>query len=187
MRNLTSEMISGLEENCQPIILGVFEFDSGTVGMFTGIGTIEWNGITFYGGGNLIGFSKISETQDLQAKNLILSLNSVDTSLVTVALSENVRNRPFRLYLALVDPDGPDSNGNIFIDDPYRIFSGLMDTFEITDDGKSATISLSIENILLLGQRSKISRYTDEEQRKKHPSDKGFEFINRLQDREISW
>lgn len=188
MRDLTDDMASEISEaSIVPHLLAVFEFESGTIGMWTGIGQITWNGTTFHGGGDLIGVSPIQETQELQAKNLTLTLNGISSSLVATSLTENVKNRPLRIYLGFVNPEGPDSDGNIFIDDPYRIFSGLMDTFEFTDDGNKANIRLSVENILLIGQRSKISRYTDEDQRIKFPGDLGLQFINRLQDREIVW
>lgn len=188
MRNLTAEMAAGIVEGgVLPNLLGVFEFDSGTVGMWTGLGQIDWNGITFSGGGNLIGVSPIEETQELQAKGQVLSLNGISSALLATSLTENVKNRPLRIYLSLTDPNGPDSDGDIFIADPYRVFSGLMDTFEFTDDGEKANIRLSVENILMIGQRAKISRYTDEEQRQRFPDDMGLEFINRLQDREIVW
>lgn len=208
MRNLTSGMSTGFSQNfVVPHLLGVFEFESGTLGMWTGLNSIEWNGITFYGGGNLIGISPIEETQELQAKGVVLSLNGISPDLVATSLTENVKNRALRIYLALLgdgiitDPDtglpitDPDTGEPItdpdfvggFLSDPYRIFSGLMDTFEFTDDGTRADIRLSVENILLIGQRSKVARYTDEEQKKRYTGDKGLEFINRLQDREIVW
>lgn len=70
---------------------------------------------------------------------------------------------------------------------PYRIFSGIMDVPEYSTDGRTADIRLSVENVLIIGQRSKLSRYTNEDQRKLYPLDRGLEFINQLQDKEIVW
>lgn len=208
MRNITVDMANGLSDaNVTPILFSIFEFDSQTIGMWTGYGVFNWEGYELHGGGNFIGISPINETQDIEAKGVVLSLNGIASDLVATALTEHVKNRPMRTYLALMerqailDPDtgfpilNPDTGeplydpagGYTFVDEPYRIFSGLMDTFEIADSAKTADIRLSVENVLLIGQRAKISRYTDEQQRKYYPSDVGLNFINRLQDREVVW
>ena len=62
-----------------------------------------------------------------------------------------------------------------------------MDVIEFTDTGDTADLRLSVENILITGQRTKISRYTAEQQKAKYPNDKGLDFINQLQDKSIVW
>lgn len=180
-------------------------FDSQTLRMWTGYGTLTWMGNDFFGGGNFIGISPIDETQDTVAKGIVASLNGISSNLISVALTERCRGRPFRLYLAAVDTrqyieteDGTgrveleDGSGHVllenqFVDMPYRIFSGIMDTMEFSDNGETADIRLSVENILITGQRTKIRRYTSEDQKKYYPLDQGYDFINQLQDKEIVW
>lgn len=191
--------------NVSPVLMAEMYFDSGTIGMWTGVGTLTWGDKTFFGGGNLIGVSPIEETQELQAKGLTATLNGISSTLIALALLEKIRGRPFRLYLGIVDSrqyvateDEPgrvmieDGSGyvlleNSLVDSPYRIFSGLMDYMEFTDNGKTADIRLYVENILIVGQRAKIGRYTNEDQRKRYSGDKGLEFINQLQDKEVVW
>lgn len=207
MRDLGDNLDEVTQARVKPILLAQFDFDDGTIGMWTGFGVFEYDGITYHGGGDLIGISPIEETQELQAKGLVLSLNGISSDLVSIALDENVKNRAVRIYLAfigdgtIIDPytsftiTDPYTGNNILdpyatyslLGAPYRIFSGLMDTFEITDNADNATIRLSVESILLKGQRAKVSRYTDEDQRKRFPTDMGLEFINILQDREVVW
>lgn len=206
MRNISAELKAELISNSvEPILLAEMFFDSGTIGAWTGIGDFTWNGKTFFGGGNFIGVTSIDETQELQAKGLTVSLNGISTSNISLALNERVRGRPFRLYVGTMNTrryvateDTPgrvkleDGSGyvlleNQFIGEPYRIFAGKMDYMEFTDNGDSADIKLAIENDLIIGQRPKIGRYTNEDQRKRYPNDKGLEFINQLQDKEIVW
>lgn len=206
MRNLTPEMAAEYaSSNVIPALLAEMQFDSSPLFMWSGIGNLEWLGNTYIGGGNLVGISSIEETQDLQAKGIICSLNGIPSNLIATALIEKSRGRPFRLYAASVattqfvateDDDGrvelEDGTGyvlleNQFVDNPYRIFSGLMDVMEFTDDGKTAQIRLSVENSLIIGQRTKVQRYTQEEQRKLYPGDKGLDLINQLQDKEVIW
>lgn len=206
MRNLTSDMATEFSSrNTAPALLAELFFDTGTLRLWTGIGDLTVGDDTYTGAGNLIGISSIQETQELQAKGIVCTLNGISASIISLSLNERSRGRAFKMYLAVVDTsqyvsneagDGlielEDGSGyvkleNSLVDSPYRIFSGLMDVMEFTTDGKTATVRLSVENVLIKGQRAKISRYTQEDQRKLYPTDKGLEFINQLQDKEIVW
>lgn len=205
MRNLSPDMIAEYSgPSVSPALLGELYFDSATLRMWTGYGTLTYNGEDFFGGGNFIGVSPIDETQETHAKGIVVSLNGIPSNLIAAALLERSRGRPFKLYLGSVvskryvaTEDEPgivktedDSNillENQLLDSPYRIFSGLMDVMEFTDNGEEATIRLSVENSLIIGQRPKIGRYTMEDQKKRFPEDTGLDFINQLQDKEIVW
>ena len=206
MRNLTTDMATEFASaNVQPILMAEMLFDSGTLGVWTGYGTLVWGDKTFVGGGTLIGLSPIQETQDTQAKGLVCSLNGIPASLIALALLEKTRGRPFKLYLGAVSTtqyvateDEPgallleDGSGYVLLESnlvetPYRLFSGLMDIFEFQDDGQTANLRLSVENILIIGQRNKVRRYTNEDQRKSYPNDRGLEYMNSLQDKEVVW
>lgn len=192
-----------ISNSVQAAVMAEFFFDSQTIGMWTGYGTITYGEKEFLGGGNFVGVSPVTESQDLKANGVVLSLSGIPSNLVAVALAEKVKRRKVNLYIGIVGQkyvvktEGNDDvltedGGNVlvenqFLDEPYRFFSGLMDYFEITNSGESAEIRLFVENALIIGQRPKISRYTDEDQKRKFPDDRGFEFINRLQDREIVW
>lgn len=206
MRNISPDMIAEFSSSyVSPVLLGEAYFDTSTVRMWTGYGNLDWLGNTFFGGGNFIGVSPIDETQELQAKGVTVTLNGIPSSLIATALTERSRGRPFRLYLASVQTrryvatedepgtvllDGESGSvllENQLIDVPLRIFSGLMDVIEFVDDGTEATLRLSIESSLIVGQRQKIGRYTKEDQRKRYPDDAGLDFINQLQDKELVW
>lgn len=205
MRNLTSDMVAEFTgEATYPALLAEMFFDSGTLGMWTGYGTLNWGEKTFLGGGNLIGISVVQETQDIQAKGLVVSLNGISSSLIALSLLEKCRGRPFRLYLASVSTSNfialEDDTGlvlaedggriileNQLIDSPYRLFAGLMDVIEFVDNGQTADIKLNVENALIVGQKPKLERYTSEDQKKRFPTDKGLDMISQLQDKSIVW
>lgn len=215
----------------KPLLLAQLYFASGTAYVWNGIGEITWEGNTYVGGGQFVGVTPVEETQQLEAKGIVVSLNGISANLIALALADGqTRGRPFRLYLGYTDADYiiteatgilaengdaiiselneilvfengaaetgdiiAGENGDLFITEtvnvstPYRLFAGIMDVPEYSTDGKTADIRLSIENILIIGQRSKISRYTNEDQRKLYPTDRGLEFINQLQDKEVIW
>ena len=203
-RNLTPEMQTEFEgQTISPALLVEFEFDSATLRMWTGVGDLEYLEEIYTGGGNLIGISAIEETQELEAKGLVFELTGIPQNLIATALTEKTRGRPCRLYIAsvsttrvvatedggtvLTEDGGAVLLENQLVDSPYRIFTGLMDVLELEDTGQTATFRLSAESTLITGQRNKVKRYTDEEQKKLYPDDRGLEFINSLQDKEVEW
>lgn len=207
MRNISSELVEEYSSgNVYPALLAELFFDSQTLGMWSGYGDLEWKGFNFIGGGNLIGISPVKETQDSSAEGIVCTLTGIPSSLISLSLNERVTGRPFRLYIASVNTKSSvlteddadkgyiltETGGKIILEnqfttEPYRIFSGLMDVLEFSDNGDTAAIRLSVENVLIRGRSSKVSRYTPEEQKRKYPSDMGLDLINQLQDREVVW
>lgn len=205
MRDITTEMAAayGGANVAYPALLAELEFDSAPLYMWTGLGSLVWDGKTYIGGGNLVGISDIDENQGLEATGIVVSLNGVPSNIVSLAFNESARGRPFKLYLAASIPDGEllledgdnlltEDGGNFLLEpqivsEPYRIFSGLMDTMQILDSGETSTITVTVESIMIVGQRSKVRRYTKEDQKRIYPNDKGLDFINSLQDKEIVW
>jgi len=212
VRDLTTNMAAEIEaNNLMPVLLAEFEFDSATLYMWSGTGTLTWDGNDYLGGGNLVSISTMEETQELQAKGIVCTLSGIPSTLIAAALLERTRGRPMRLWLGCIDPSSDDvrlledggyrllEDGsyrlleeghvppNTLVEDPYRVFTGLMDVIEGSDNGEAALLRLSVESALIIGRRSKVARYTSEEQRKRYPTDRGLEFINQLQDKEVVW
>jgi hypothetical protein len=62
-----------------------------------------------------------------------------------------------------------------------------MDTMTISESGSYSTISISVENKLVAFERTKVRRYTAEDQKIDHPTDKGFEYVTAIVEKEIIW
>ena len=181
MRDIDSTLADVLSGKIADVALfAEMVFDSGTLHMWTGIGNITWDFKTFIGGGNLVGVSSFQETQELQARGLELSLSGIPEEQIAVALTENTRGRPFKMWLASVQ------NG-VVIGTPYRIFTGIMDSLAMKDTGRDATLVLKVESSVIIGQRNKVRRYTAEDQSKYYPSDTGLKGINSLIDKGVTW
>ncbi len=71
--------------------------------------------------------------------------------------------------------------------DPYLLFSGRMDTMNISDDGERANITVSCESRLIDLNRPKVRRYTQVDQQTEFSGDKGLDFISSLQEKSIRW
>lgn len=185
-------------------LLAEFDFDSQTIGSWTGYGTLSWGEKSFVGNGNMVSISDVTETQDLNAAGISFRLSGIASTNIALAKQERYQNRPCRLWIAnvlvnaavaLEDDSGvvlTEDGGrllleNQLLDSPYQIFSGVMDVMSFVDNGDEATITLSAENILTLLKRSKVRRYTAEDQKARYPGDRFFDFVAQLQDKEIVW
>ena len=78
-------------------------FDSGTIRIFTGSGTLPINGNNFTGSENIISISTVEETSDIKATGLTIAFSSYSDSLVTKAIKEQYQNRLLNVYYGHFD------------------------------------------------------------------------------------
>jgi len=62
-----------------------------------------------------------------------------------------------------------------------------MDEMNIDEGPDFGTIELKVENKLIDLERARVRRYTSGYQKSKFPNDKGLDFVEDLQDKEIVW
>jgi len=182
MRNLTLGAQTALESSAvRPVFLVSCGFYDQTIYMWTGIGNLSWNGQTWVGVGNLGTISPIAEVIATQAQGITLSLSGIPQNLLNEALGQVTTAKQAQVYLGFLD-----NSGNI-IADPIPAFVGLMDQPSIDLSTESATISISVENRLSDLNRARGGRYTEQDQRARHPNDGGLKYVAWLQDQFINW
>jgi hypothetical protein len=187
-RDLTSELAAAfLAVRVEPVILVNLEFNSGWVYLWTGIGTVVWNGNTYYGvilpGGTVLGkISALAETTDLEAQSVSLSLSGVPPDVIQDAIADCQVGLGAKIFLGAFDP----SSGTI-LPDPFCAWGGFTDIPAITDDGRTATVSITVESRLVDLQRSTQWRYTHQDQQLFSAGDLGFIFVGSLQTANITW
>lgn len=181
-RDLTNGTKSEIEASClSPVVLVEMFFTGGTLRLWTGYGTLTWNGHDFTGSGLLMGFSGFEENADLQAAATKFTLTGVPVSILSLALAEDYQNRKISCYFAVLDQQGA------LIDSPYLIFSGKMDVMEAQDSGATCTIALNAESDLVDLRVVRSRQYTAEDQKTYFPNDRGFDYVAKIEDLEISW
>jgi hypothetical protein len=207
-RDLTTEVAEILGWRVLPIVfLAEFEFDSGTVRLWSGNGSLTYNGNEYTGLGGLTSISAYKETQSLVAQGISFQLTGIPEEYTALALNENPRRRRCRLIIAFRKQDIPlmldDStpllldasthmlleHGNLFelVDSPVVWFEGLMNTMPMRDDGGTSTIIINADNEMVQLQQRKTGRYTDEYQRARYPGDTFFSLLAQNQDKVFTW
>lgn len=181
-RSLTSAMQSAVTADLvRPITLVQCAFDSGNLNLWNGIGNITVDSVDYVGAGTLLSISAISESAELTANGITVALSGVTEPLISKARDEDYQGRELKVLLGIINEDGTVSV------DPVVVFSGFMDTMVLNDGGETATIQVTVENRLIEFERTRIRRYTAEDQKIDYPNDKGLEFVAEMAEKEIVW
>jgi hypothetical protein len=164
----------------QPAFLFEGEFSGQAIRTWSGVGELNWDGRVWDGFGALMGISNIGEDNEISAKGITVTLTGVPSEIISLALQDCRQGSAGIVYLGFI-------SGNQIINDPVLMFQGRLDVVEINEDDETSSISLNYESRLIDLQRSKVSRFTDEDQRREFPGDFGCAFVVSLQDKNIRW
>lgn len=181
-RSISSAMQAALTADLvRPIVLVQCAFDSGDLNLWNGIGNLTVNSVEYVGAGTLLAIGQIAESSELQANGLTVTLSGITEPLISKARDEDYQGRELKVLLGAMD------DTNEVISNPVIVFSGFMDTMTITDSSETATIQVNVENKLIEFERTRVRRYTAEDQKIDYPTDRGLEFVADMQEKEIIW
>jgi len=181
-RTLSSGMVTVSESSAlAPFFLVEMYFTSGYVRVWSGLGQLTWNSVTWEGVGNLGTFEPLAETQDFVANGANLRLSGIPSDMIAIALGQHYQGRPASIYFGAMD-----SAGAVIVD-PVKIYAANMDTMEIDEQGETCSIIIRIESEAVSLKRAREWRYTHEDQQIDYPGDLGFEYVASLQDKDIIW
>lgn len=181
-RSMTTTMQAAIQKAVvRPAILYQGQFKDGTLNLWSGIGQLRWNNLVWEGAGKLLTISPVEETDQQQASGIVVSLTAVPSSHIALSLASVQRNLPGQIWLALID-----ESDNV-IEKPQTIFRGRLDSVTIDDGPDEAVMKASYENEMITLEHAREVRYTDQEQQRLFPGDKGLEFIASLQDKTLRW
>jgi hypothetical protein len=155
-------------------------FASGAVRLNGSATDLVVDGQLFLGVGLLGAITTVTETADLQSAGISLTLSGVPRDAVTLARSDAYQNRRATVWEVLLDQ----ASGTVIAS--AIIFRGRMDQMNIRL-GEVATVEVTAEDRLTDMDRAALTRYTDEDQRRRYPTDRGFEFVSATAEKEIIW
>lgn len=180
-RTVPAALLTALDSDEIEVFYAVdLDFDSGNMRLWTGYGDKTINGQTYTGTGNLLIIEGLEEVSDLSARGTTLTLNGLDSAIVSYALTEEYQGRLVTIYWGVGS-------------ETVEVFSGFMDKMTIQDTGETSTISLTVESRLVVLERSSVRRYTRESHaavrssKSLSGSDTFFDWTTQLQDKQIVW
>lgn len=202
-RDLPEDFVSGLQ---QPVVRPFFaveiDFSSGPLYVWSGYGELLIDGKLYLGAGQLLNLSSIEETTEIEAKGATITMSGIPSTFLALALTEPYQGRECKIYFGLSL-----TNRSITTQDEFvvttenlfefqtengtrylsEIFSGELDQMNISENAETATIAITVENVLIKLERPVVRRFTNEDQKSRFPTDRGLEYVASLQDKEIFW
>lgn len=170
---IISAMAAGTFE---PLILIEMAFDGGDFNIWNGKGPKTVDGIDYTGAGELLSLTEMEETSKVEARGLQVTLTGIPSDLVALALGEPFQNRNCTVRIGF---EGSDATA--------VLFKGKIDQMPIDEGPEFSTISVLVENDMVILDRKKQLLYTDASQKARHPGDKFFGFVARLGRRPLNW
>ena len=205
-RTLDASIISALSSgDIEPFFAFKMEFDTTTLLLYTGLGTITIGSDTYTGVGSLLSFTNVEESADIGAKKVTITLSGVPSTNLSLALTEPYQGREVTILFGirnanvvyLIDENGDfiltEQGGLIDVTDSTEpnasstLFVGYIDQMDITEGPETSSISVVLESKLLELERSRVLRYTSAIQKALYTGDKGFDFVDELQGQTFNW
>jgi len=202
-RDISQSTIDSLDDDVlYPFFAVEMLFDGNqTLRLWTGYGTLVYQGQEWYGTGSMLQIDSVEETTEIAARGASLTLSGIPQSVLSLALSEPYQGRQANIYFGnftkgIILQENSDyillENGNRIALEAGRtnlsqIFAGYMDQMNIEETADTCTVQLTLENKLVDLERPRVARFTSAYQKSLYSNDKGLEFVESLQDKEIVW
>lgn len=181
-RGLTGNQLAAVAAGHRIIVpLVEFYFDSGLLLLTMGPWDITTPTGTYVHAGPLLYIKQPTE-QIGSSQGLEIGMSGLDTSVITLATTEPYMGRTVRLLKAYLDP-----NSNAVIDSPKAWFIGRMRSMTITEDNTMASVAVQAEHYEVELTRAAPLRYTDADQQRLHPGDRGCEWAASTANTTIIW
>lgn len=181
-QGIDSAISNRLGDDHQSIFIAVkAEFDTDDILLWSGTDDITINSETYTGAGSLLTISGVEEGREIKSTGISIALSAMDDTVLSYALNENYQNRPITVLLGFL------MGGSNEVAGVMTLFKGRMINITVTDDPNGSRVNVDAENRLLDLERPSNYRYTAESQQFLHSGDTGFNRIQQLQDKQITW
>ena len=204
--NITSAISSG---NISPFFAFKLDFENTLTGteslfLYTGQGNLIIDDVLYTGVGSILNFTNIEESADIGAKQVSITLSGIPSTNLSLALQTPYQGREVTISFGiradgtfLANEDGDfilNQDGHLIDistisneDATSTLFVGYIDTLDIQEGPETSTITVNLESKLLQLERQKVLRYTSAIQKSLFAGDKGFDFVDKLQDKKFVW
>lgn len=182
MRTITSAAAAALSSRTCPMAVLVEMDLSSPLYLNTGSWDLTYGGVTYMGTKGLGSIGAIEDTPT-EAKALEFVLAGAATTMVSLALGNDVQGKAVRVKLAIFDPS------SYQILDASQCWAGVLDVMGIEDDASSKTgaLHVSSEHAGIDLFRPYTSLWSDGEQQRLYPGDPSLQFMADQVDMRITW
>jgi len=141
---------------------------------------IVFDGDTYISSSLFLGASEINESSEIGVNNLILKFSGADQSIISLFLNNDYMDKTAWVYRAFLDEN------QAIINNPFLLFDGRIENFNIDEDETSSVVSISIASHWADFEKQKGRKTNTNSQKLHFPNDVGFDFSSQaIQD--IRW
>lgn len=141
-RSLTSAVKTELAtDDIRPVHLITIGFSTPvniTDCSFSITSSVSGSSITYNASDFILGISNHTEETDITKSSVDLNLSGADQTFISTVLNENVINDNVDIYRGFLD------SSSALISDPFLLYKGKIETFDIQETDKSSVVGLTI-------------------------------------------
>jgi len=100
--------------------------------------SVSGSSVTYTASSFLLSVSNFTEETDITKTSLVLSLSGADQTFISTVLSENITNDEVTVFRGLLADD------NTLIADPFLLYKGNIESFNVSESEKSSVLNLSV-------------------------------------------
>ena len=100
--------------------------------------SVSGSSVTYSASDFILGISNHTEETDITKSSVSISLSGADQTFISVVLNENVINDSVDIFRGFLD------DSNALISDPFLLYRGKIENFEIQEGEKDSAVGLSI-------------------------------------------
>jgi len=185
VKTLTNAVLAQLRKReTRAAILCELDLPGGAIErLWSGAGTLTWNGNPYYGLGKLGKISGAGETAEIRTTETTYQLSGiVDAEALNNFILNPVRNGVATAWLAFLDEDEQ------VIANPVIIDQSILDTAAVLE-GEDGTSTLALRGTSdIFDMKRPRGRYvSNEQQQADYPGDTGMDRVPGLANRTVSW
>lgn len=159
-----------------------FDFPSGHVRLWSGVGDLVISGNTYTGVGDLGSISIPQERAGLTLERKTYQLSGADVSLLAESELDGSFGRSVTEYFGFIDP-----TTRVLVATPEINWEGRIDAIRRVDSPDNPIIEVNAEHRMVLLDQTDGWRYTHEHQQQFYSGDTGFEEVAAIQLKEVIW
>ena len=141
-RNLTSAVKTELATNdIRPVHLITLGFATPvniTDCSFSLTSSVSGSSVTYSASDFILGITNHTEETDITKSSVSINLSGADQTFISTVLNENVVNDSVDIFRGFLD------DSNALIADPFLLYRGKIDSFDIAETDKDRQVNLSI-------------------------------------------
>jgi len=130
-RDISTAIQNNLEDDVvYPFFALELEFDSGPLRLWTGAGTLVFEGVSYTGTGNLLDVSSIEETTEIAVRGATITLSGMPSEVISLALQSPYQGRVCKIYFGMFSKGSlqKEDGAYILLEDGSKIQLELQET-----------------------------------------------------------